>query len=234
VFVEREWLKAQLQQGKSLERIGREVGCHGSTVAYWAKKHALRSAGADRFSARGAPDRSALERLANEGATLAEMASALDRSTATVRYWLRRWKIERAPREGRTPADPASAPPITEMRCARHGLTRFRLEGRGSYRCMRCRQDRVSQWRRRVKRLLVEEAGGSCRLCGYDRSPAALQFHHLDPETKRFALSRQGVTRGLDEARMEARKCILLCANCHAEVEWGYRELPTMVEVRVA
>lgn len=111
------------------------------------------------------------------------------------------------------------------MRCARHGHTRFRLEGRGRYRCMRCRQEGVAEWRRRVKRLLVAEAGGSCRLCGYARCVAALQFHHLDPSEKRFALSRRGVTRSLEEARDEARKCVLLCATCHAEVEAGYRSL---------
>ncbi len=29
------------------------------------------------------------------------------------------------------------------------------------------------------------------------------------------------MTRSLSAARREARKCILLCANCHAEVEGG-------------
>ena len=29
------------------------------------------------------------------------------------------------------------------------------------------------------------------------------------------------------EAREEARKCVLLCATCHAEVEAGYQSLPT-------
>jgi hypothetical protein len=111
------------------------------------------------------------------------------------------------------------------MVCTRHGRTTFRLEGRGYYRCKRCRQERVSEWRRNVKRRLVREAGGACRLCGYDRCPAALQFHHLDPGAKSFALSREGVTRSLAEALAEARKCVLLCANCHAEVEAGYRKL---------
>jgi hypothetical protein len=72
---------------------------------------------------------------------------------------------------------------------------------------------------------LVEEAGGACRACGYDRHPSALQFHHLDRDGKRFALSQQGVARSLERARAEARKCVLLCANCHAEVEAGVREV---------
>jgi hypothetical protein len=79
----------------------------------------------------------------------------------------------------------------------------------------------VTARRRRVKRALVEEAGGRCVLCGYDRFPGALQFHHVDPATKSFALSVQGVARSLEKARAEAAKCVLICANCHAEVEGG-------------
>jgi hypothetical protein len=72
-----------------------------------------------------------------------------------------------------------------------------------------------------VKALLVEEAGGRCVVCGYSRYLGALGFHHVDPETKSFALGAVGVTRSLEKARAEAAKCILLCANCHAEVEAG-------------
>lgn len=143
---------------------------------------------------------------------------------STVRYWLARWQIER--NRPRRRADPATAPAIRELRCKRHGMTRFKLEGRGYYRCMLCRQSRVSEWRRRTKQLLVEEAGGRCGLCGYDRCVAALHFHHVDPTLKEFALSRNGVTRSRAEARREAEKCLLLCANCHAEVEAGYAVLP--------
>ena len=81
-------------------------------------------------------------------------------------------------------------------------------------------------WRRKVKRILVEEAGGACILCGYAECHAALQFHHVDPTQKSFALSRQGVTRSLAKARDEAAKCVLLCANCHAKVEAGLAQLP--------
>jgi hypothetical protein len=80
--------------------------------------------------------------------------------------------------------------------------------------------------RRRVKHTLVTEAGGRCRLCGYARSQAALVFHHVDPSAKRFGLAGGGMTRSLARAREEARKCLLLCANCHAEVEAGVTTLP--------
>jgi hypothetical protein len=73
---------------------------------------------------------------------------------------------------------------------------------------------------------LVEAAGGCCALCGYGRSPAALQFHHVDPIKKAFGISYDGLTRSLKTARAEAEKCVLLCATCHAEVEAGVATLP--------
>jgi hypothetical protein len=152
------------------------------------------------------------------------MAAALDRSIATVRYWLERWEIQRVDRRRRD-YDPASAPKDAVRTCPRHGTTAFVLDPRGSYRCKLCRQEQVSRWRRNLKATLVAEAGGRCVLCGYDRCQAALQFHHLDPGAKRFSLSHEGVTRSLARAREEARKCMLLCANCHAEVETGYRDI---------
>jgi hypothetical protein len=42
-----------------------------------------------------------------------------------------------------------------------------------------------------------------------------------NPAQKRFHLARNGYTRSLAQAREEAGKCLLLCANCHAEVEAG-------------
>jgi hypothetical protein len=74
-----------------------------------------------------------------------------------------------------------------------------------------------------VKAALVAEAGGACVLCGYSRCLAALGFHHLDPAVKRFTVAGRGVTRSLAKAREEAQKCVLVCANCHAEVEAGVR-----------
>ena len=115
------------------------------------------------------------------------------------------------------------------MACAHHGSTDFILEGRGYYRCKKCRAERVAQRRRDVKAILVREAGGKCRLCGYDRWVGALQFHHTDPREKRFNIALRGVARSLERLRAEARECTLLCANCHAEVEAGVAALPGTV-----
>lgn len=219
-----DYLEARLGCGLTFAQIGQECGLHLSTVAYWAKKFGLVSSGSSQFKQRGEPDRRRLEQLAADGATLHEIAAALDRSVSTVRYWLDRWDIRRERPSARA-VQSADAPPTIERTCHRHGLTAFRLEGRGYYRCLRCRQERVSEWRRRVKRRLISEAGGRCIVCGYDRCAGALQFHHRDPATKCFSLSDNGVARNLSLARAEAAKCVLLCANCHAEVENGYIKL---------
>jgi len=79
----------------------------------------------------------------------------------------------------------------------------------------------VIAYRRRVKEQLVSEAGGACALCGYDRYLGALQFHHADPAEKSFGLSGRGLAYSMDSLRREAEKCVLLCSNCHAEVEGG-------------
>jgi 5-methylcytosine-specific restriction endonuclease McrA len=116
-------------------------------------------------------------------------------------------------------------PKLMPRRCATHGVTEFILEGRGYYRCKLCRQQRVKDWRRRAKLRLIAEAGGSCQVCGYDRYPGALHFHHVDPATKMFGISGNGFTRSIAKMREEAAKCVLLCSNCHAEVEAGVATL---------
>ena len=67
----------------------------------------------------------------------------------------------------------------------------------------------------------MSEAGGRCCICGYDKYIGALEFHHLDRAEKRLTLSRNGATLALETLRAEARKCVLVCSNCHAELEAG-------------
>jgi transposase len=219
-------LEAFLAAGLSLEAIGRRVSRHLSTVAYWLRKHGLAAVHAERHSPKGGISRERLEALVDEDLSLRAMAHRLGLGMTTVRYWLRRHELETvAMKLRRLPPD--QRPKSVIRRCGRHGRTRFvgSADGR-HYRWARCRAERVARQRRRNKLLLVAEAGGACRLCGYDRNPAALHFHHLDPAAKAFALSRDGAYVALDRARVEARKCALLCANCHAEVETGAAEVP--------
>jgi transposase-like protein len=221
--VEKKWLAAQLSIGRSIEAIAREVGRDPSTVAYWVRKHGLTSAHAERYARRGGLDRMVLAELVDEGLTTRQIATRVARSQATVRHWLREYGLQtRRAREPRLDD-------VREVQraCATHGMTTFVSYGPNDHlRCLLCRRARVSARRRRIKQILVAEAGGACQLCGYDRAPQALHFHHVDPEQKLFSLALRGVARSLERCRAEARKCVLLCANCHAEVEAGLARLP--------
>lgn len=72
---------------------------------------------------------------------------------------------------------------------------------------------------RERKKALVELMGGECSLCGYRRNFTALELHHREPGKKRFQLDLRSLSnRKWDEVLAEARKCTLLCSNCHAEL----------------
>jgi len=74
--------------------------------------------------------------------------------------------------------------------------------------------------RRDDKKIYLEYAGGECVKCGYDKCPAALTFHHRNPEEKEFwigGLSERinSIYELSERIKNEIEKCDLLCANCH-------------------
>ncbi len=210
-------LEQFLGEGLSLAEIGRRVGRHEATVGYWVQKHGLEAVNRGRHAARGGIARETLTPLVEAGMSTAQIAVAVGLSKTTVRHWLREFGMS-TEWAARREASQAGRPSMM-LACPRHGMTVFRRRTNGGYHCASCGAEAVSRRRRKVKRILVDEVGGGCALCGYDRCIAPLEFHHLAPAEKRFTLSRRGVTRSLEKARAEARKCALLCANCHAEVE---------------
>ena len=79
--------------------------------------------------------------------------------------------------------------------------------------------DRVIEWRKRTKQKLIEYKGGECELCGYKKCNRSLQFHHLNPIEKDFAIS--GKSLSFEKLKQEVDKCILVCSNCHCEIHDG-------------
>lgn len=173
--------------------------------------------------------REQLEPLVAEGLTIEKIAQRIGVSDSTAKKWLKRHGLQTrgTKRRATLAAIRETGEQDTQLECRRHGLTRFVAVGSGSrLRCAKCRSEAVARRRRKVKEILVAEAGGKCLLCGYSKHSVALQFHHLDPSTKSFGLGVRGITRSIAKLREEAEKCILLCANCHAEVEAGVTGLP--------
>lgn len=67
------------------------------------------------------------------------------------------------------------------------------------------------------KRELVDSLGGKCVDCGYSAHLAALDFDHTDPTTKEYEIGTMLGNKKFDYLNilMEARKCVIRCANCH-------------------
>jgi hypothetical protein len=125
------------------------------------------------------------------------------------------------------PPNPARKSPSEIRRCRRHGDVEFQRYGikRPTWRCKRCVGEAVTRRKQKLKRMLVEENGGACAVCGYDRCIINLSFHHVDPSTKLFSVN-MGLGKSVKSFRAEAEKCVLVCANCHGEIEAGLVESP--------
>jgi len=108
--------------------------------------------------------------------------------------------------------------------CRKHGLTEFTRRGKWR-RCIKCNREHTAAHRKKIKDALLSEFGEACVLCGYGKCKRNLHFHHVDKDGKCFGVMNRTVT-SIPKLLQEARKCVLLCANCHGEVEDGIRTIP--------
>jgi predicted HNH restriction endonuclease len=101
--------------------------------------------------------------------------------------------------------------------CEKHGHTEFTYSSKYKIKCIKCQSVRKSLRKNRNRQELLKIHGSKCSVCSYDKCSSALQFHHIDPSEKEFEISESAYS--LENLIAEAKKCVLLCANCHAEVE---------------
>ena len=104
------------------------------------------------------------------------------------------------------------------------------LRGRQTKYCSRkCKNDfgnnrfqsyMAQQRRGRSRKLeLVRLKGNTCGRCGYGRNFSALEFHHRNPDSKKFQLDLRSLSnRSWAKILNEAQKCDLVCSNCHKEI----------------
>ena len=68
---------------------------------------------------------------------------------------------------------------------------------------------------RNKRQKLVDMFGGECSICGYKKCIWALDFHHKDKKIKEKSVSKNN---DFNKMVKEAKKCILVCTNCHREI----------------
>lgn len=84
---------------------------------------------------------------------------------------------------------------------------------------IRCNSCYVRERRQRIKAEAIKLKGGKCKICGYNKCIASMDFHHLDRTKKEFSISGNNISKA--KLFKELEKCILVCKNCHGEIETG-------------
>ena len=81
--------------------------------------------------------------------------------------------------------------------------------------------DIVIHYRQRVKRALVLAFGEKCCCCGLVDCDEVYDFHHINPENKKFSISSNRTNYSKKEVAEEAKKCCMVCALCHRKLTSG-------------
>ena len=79
---------------------------------------------------------------------------------------------------------------------------------------VRKREKKIRAWFKEYKQSIV------CEKCG-ETHTACLEFHHIDPKEKKFALGRVSHKSSKKILLAEIAKCRVLCANCHRKENWS-------------
>lgn len=107
--------------------------------------------------------------------------------------------------------------------CKTHGITTYKWYRHSGtkkgycYGCKACRLQWTQERQNHHRKVIIEYKGSCCTVCGYDKCQAALEFHHTYSSDKLFTLSKPNMSMSLLKLKLEADKCVLLCANCHRE-----------------
>ena len=89
---------------------------------------------------------------------------------------------------------------------------------------------RMADRRKLWKKFILANINMVCENCGYDKCFASIDFHHIDPAKKKFAIGnwtngRYAYTKKNRQlVSQEMNKCNILCANCHREFHHKEKE----------
>lgn len=154
--------------------------------------------------------------LIDKGYTVQKIADHQGCSFTNVRHWLRKYGLNTKTYDN------------AGKKCR---VCQAALRGRQTEFCSKkCKVKTLNVWSETIservrqkglerKIYFINKLGGKCQCCGYDKNLAALTFHHTDPENKSFNLDMRKMTNTkMSSLEEEAKKCQLLCQNCHVEL----------------
>ena len=176
------------------------------------------------------------EQLIAQNKSTHQIANELGISQTNVRYWLKKYGLKTnsswAIKHEQIKTDRKSGRYTCTQCKVNKELTKdtFYVKSNGSFHawCKDCNNKITYEKQLQRKRDAVEYKGGKCCVCGYNKYVGAMDFHHLDPATKDYNISRL-TTYSIDIMKTELDKCMLLCRNCHAEIHHGLVDLTKLV-----
>ena len=223
--MEEAWLRSQLESGRSIESIAREAGKRA------LDRRLLGRQARPRVAARRAPRRARRRSPASARGLARGAACRSARWRARLGRELRRPSGTGWPVRPHDAARPAAGGDSAARRRGRRveahvpgpRLDAFvRYAARTAFRCRRCRTERVdgaprARSRRSSWRRPAAAAGSAATTALRRRCSSTTSIRR----TKAFALAARGMRARWSAAARRRAKCVLLCANCHAEVEAG-------------
>lgn len=88
------------------------------------------------------------------------------------------------------------------------------------------KREAAKKWQKTRQNKIYTITGKSCWICGYDLDTRVLDFHHLDPKSKKFNVNARTMSNFAWLAVfIEIKKCALLCCRCHREVEYNVTQV---------
>jgi 5-methylcytosine-specific restriction endonuclease McrA len=186
-----------------------------------------------------------IEQYIANGISSYKIAELENKSQTSVRYWLDKYELKTKTALSRALFSNGERKDLYSTKefkvCTKCNIEKpiglfYRVKKKTSYiphsYCIECSKkgfkERDNKKRMRIKTDAIGYKGGCCQICKYSKCISALEFHHIDPSTKKFSISQlvmkdKSVT--LEEIKSELDKCALLCANCHREVHAGLIKL---------
>ena len=151
-----------------------------------------------------------LEKMLNQGMSLNDISKETKKSLTTVRYWCKKHSLKSNYSKFKNESK--------NHKCSICGETNPKnFYGHKKSICGSCHNSYTLDKGKQNRNFIIENMGGRCINCGFDKYQSALQVHHLDPSKKDKNFSS---IRGWSKQRIidEIKECVLLCANCHSAV----------------
>ena len=153
--------------------------------------------------------------MIDEGLSIREIGRRIKSSYTNVRYWLHHHDLKTRCRPNKS-----SERLWGERRCSCGETALDKFYGNKLRMCSKCFNAGSIRRNRQKQELIRNHLGGRCIACGFNKYPAALQVHHVDPKGKDPAF-RHVRSWSWQRIERELMKCVLLCSNCHVALHAG-------------